>query len=88
MCDEYFSPKKSDPTHNIKSNHEKLLKFKTEGQKFAKSREQIIGKVKGQTNFWTECFFLEIRAIRIQIGENVWDLHYDPLMMQQKEARR
>ena len=37
------------------SDLEKLLKFESEGQKFAKilrSQEQFIQTVKGQNNFW------------------------------------
>ena len=40
---------------NCSSDREKLLKFKTEGQEFAKvlrSLEQFVQKLKGQNNFW------------------------------------
>ena len=40
---------------NCSSDQEKLLKFKAEGQEFAKflrSLEQFIQTVKGQNNFW------------------------------------
>ena len=40
---------------NCSSDREKLFKFKTEGQEFAKflkSLEQFIQTVKGQNNFW------------------------------------
>ena len=40
---------------NCSSDREKLLKFKAEGQEFAKflrSLEQFIQTVKGQNNFW------------------------------------
>ena len=40
---------------NFSSDREKLLKFKAEGQEFAKilrSLEQFIQTVKGQNNFW------------------------------------
>ena len=40
---------------NCSSDREKLLKFKTEGQEFAKvlrSLEQLIQIVKGENNFW------------------------------------
>ena len=42
------------------SDREKLLKFETEGQEFAKffrSVEQFIQAVKGQYNFWNGMFF-------------------------------
>ena len=60
------------------SDREKVLKFKAEGQEFAKyfrSPEHFIQTVKTQTNFYTECFFnLFLWTIRIKIGENNWDL--------------
>ena len=40
---------------NCSSDREKLLKFETEGRKFAKflrSQEWFIQTVKGQNNFW------------------------------------
>ena len=40
---------------NCSSDREKLLKFKAEGQEFAKilrSLEQFVQTVKGQNNFW------------------------------------
>ena len=40
---------------NCSTDGEKLLKFKAEGQEFAKilrSLEQFIQAVKGQNNFW------------------------------------
>ena len=42
------------------SNQEKLLKFKAEGQEFAKILrliEQFIGTVKGKKNFWNRMVF-------------------------------
>ena len=50
-------PKLLRPTvrKNCSSDREKLLKFKTEGQEFAKdlrSLEQLIQIVKGENNFW------------------------------------
>ena len=65
----------------------KALKFEAEDQEFAKtlrSLEQFIETVKGQNNFWQQNAFLtcscryfisnRARAIRIQIGNNYWDL--------------
>ena len=40
---------------NCSSDREKVLKFETEGRKFAenlRSLEQFIQTVKGQNNFW------------------------------------
>ena len=40
---------------NCSSDQEKLLKFDSEGQEFAKilrSLEQFVGTVKDQNNFW------------------------------------
>ena len=51
-------------------DREKLLKFKPEGQEFAKllrSLDQFIQTVKGRYNFETECFsnlFLEVSQIQ------------------------
>jgi hypothetical protein len=46
---------------NCSSGQEKLLKFKAEGQEFAKilrSLEQFVRSVKGQNNFWLQNAFL------------------------------
>ena len=45
----------STAEQNCSSDREKVLKFKAEGQEFAKflrSLEQFIQTVKGQNNFW------------------------------------
>ena len=52
-----FLPKLFLPTvrKNCSSDQEKLLKFKAEGQEFAKILrllQQFIQAVKGQNNFW------------------------------------
>ena len=67
------------------SVREGLLKFKAEGQEFAKSLrslEQFIQTVKGQYNFWNRILFQLVhggfsdtyKTILIQIGKNNWDL--------------
>ena len=51
----YFVTKIVTVRKNYSSDRDKLLKFKAEGQEFAKflrSLEQFIQTVKGQNNFW------------------------------------
>ena len=48
-------------TKNCSSDWERLLKFKAEGQEFAKilrSLGQFVQTVKGQNNFWKQNAFL------------------------------
>ena len=61
---------------NGSRDREKLLKFETEGQEFAKflrSQEQFIQTVKGQNNFWKQNAFLTC-SWRILISKKIEQL--------------